>query len=55
MSGDGWKHMPNQPQFCSICNKRIILGRDSVWFKTSDPKASFHMKCRHDRWSKQLV
>ena len=49
MSGDGWKHMSDQPRFCAVCNKRIILGRESVWFKTSEPKQSYHFSCRPKR------
>ena len=49
MSGEGWKYMPDQPRFCAVCNKRIILGRESVWFKTSEPKQSYHFSCRAKR------
>ncbi|HXI36237.1 MAG TPA: hypothetical protein VNH80_04935 [Burkholderiales bacterium] len=47
LSGDGWQAMgPDQPRFCSICNKRIVLGRGSIEFKTSPPQRSTHIACK---------
>ena len=42
---DGWKHMPGQPRTCAICGKKIVLGRDTIWFDTLR-KLSWHEGCR---------
>jgi len=55
MSGDGWKHMPDQPRFCAVCNKRIRLKGEPVEFHTSEPKRSYHARCKCKRTFDQLL
>lgn len=45
MSDDGWKNMPGQPKTCAVCGKAVRLGKDAIWFRTSEPKTTWHIGC----------
>ena len=43
----GWRGMPEgQPRVCASCGERVTLGHEPVWFKTSEPVASWHFRCK---------
>jgi len=46
LSGDGWKAMPGQPRVCSICGEPVLIGRQSVEFRTMPPARSTHVACK---------
>lgn len=45
MSGDGWNSMPGQPRICAFCGERILISKQAIWFKTSEPKHTWHASC----------
>ena len=47
--GESWKSMPGQPRVCAGCGKRIVLKREALWFKTMEPKATWHFRCRQNQ------
>jgi hypothetical protein len=48
---EGWNAMPGQPRDCYVCGKPVRLKGESVGFRTSDPKQSWHFRCLLERRS----